>query len=107
MNTMQYEAGFRACVCDLRPRDGGCGVSVGVGGRGLGAGRLVGANWGRRSIAGWLGLDLVFFWGGARWGGWVAIFWGFFASIGEIFILLLALAKSICLLFQLMYVNSI
>ena len=39
-----------------------------------------------RSFAGYLGLALVFGWGGTRQGSLVSVFQGFFAIIGEMFI---------------------
>ena len=51
----------------------------------IGAGRRFGLRW----LAGYLGLALVFLWGGAQWGGGrvVSVFWEFFASSGGAFIL--------------------
>ena len=55
----------------------------------IGAGRRFGGgSFGLRWLEGYLGLALVFVWGGAQWGGgFVSVFWEFFASIGGAFIL--------------------
>ena len=44
-------------------------------------------RWGLRSVAGYLGLTLVFCVGGASRGDLIAIFWGAFASASGVFIL--------------------